>query len=111
MICLLLLHIPSSLLLTLPSCCRDKRRVQILENYTLLSTKIKSNIDKAMQSFIDMLEADKDYLPAILGMSTGFMIERSQHKARNLLKRVAKMEVRVCVSVIFDGFFNFHQFY
>lgn len=46
-----------------------------------------------MQSFIDMLEEDKDYLPAILGMSTGFMIERSQHKARNLLKRVAKMEV------------------
>ena len=46
-----------------------------------------------MQSFIDMLDIDKDYLPAILGMSTGFMIERSQHKARNLLKRVAKMEV------------------
>lgn len=45
-----------------------------------------------------MLEADKDYLPAILGMSTGFMIERSQHKARNLLKRVAKMEVSLPVA-------------
>jgi hypothetical protein len=31
-----------------------------------------------MQSFIDMLEVDKDYLPAVLGMATGFMIERSQ---------------------------------
>ena len=25
-------------------------------------------------------------------MATGFMIEKSEHKARNLLKRVAKME-------------------
>jgi hypothetical protein len=50
-----------------------------------------------MQSFIAMLETDKDYLPAILGMSTGFMIERSQHKARNLLKRVAKMEVPLLI--------------
>ena len=52
--------------------------MQILENYTLLATKQKSNVDKAMQSFIEMLEEDKDYLPAVLGMSTGFMIEKSQ---------------------------------
>lgn len=36
---------------------------------------------------------DRDYLPAILGMATGHMIEKSQQKARNLLKQVAKMEV------------------
>lgn len=110
---------------------RDQKRVQILENYTLLATKQKSNVDRAMQSFIEMLEEDKDYLPAVLGMSTGFMIEKAQvrlqyyvslfhlsigyncffpirteliyfncacvvvvqHKARNLLKRVAKMEM------------------
>ena len=45
-----------------------------------------------MQSFIAMLEADPDSLQAVLGMATGFMIEKNQHKARNLLKRVAKME-------------------
>ena len=45
-----------------------------------------------MKSFIEMLEADPESLPAVLGMATGFMIEKSQHKARNLLKRVAKME-------------------
>lgn len=39
-----------------------------------------------------MLESDQDYLPAVLGMATGFMVEKNQHKARNLLKRVAKME-------------------
>jgi len=45
-----------------------------------------------MKSFIEMLDQDQDYLPAVLGMATGFMIEKNQHKARNLLKRVGKME-------------------
>lgn len=45
-----------------------------------------------MQSFIEILDGDQDYLPAILGMATGFMIEKNPHKARNLLKRVGKME-------------------
>ena len=31
-----------------------------------------------MQNFIDMLEADQDYLPAILGMATGYMVEKNQ---------------------------------
>jgi hypothetical protein len=30
-----------------------------------------------MQSFIGMLENDQDYLPAILGMATGFMVEKN----------------------------------
>jgi tetratricopeptide repeat protein 21B len=46
-----------------------------------------------MQTFMDMLEEDQEYLPAILGMATGYMVEKQQHKARNLLKRVAKMEL------------------
>lgn len=70
-----------------------------------------------MQSFGEILEGDPEYLPAVLGMATGFMIEKNQvlhplpsstamllrttgnfgmppqHKARNLLKRVGKMEM------------------
>ena len=45
-----------------------------------------------MSTFIELLEGDQDYLPAVLGMATGFMVEKAAHKARNLLKRVAKME-------------------
>lgn len=71
---------------------KDKKRVQILQNYLWLCTKQKKNMDEAMASFIEMLEEDQNYLPAILGMATGFMVEKSQHKALNLLKRVAKME-------------------
>ena len=50
----------------------------MLENYIGLATKAKSNVDRAMQSFIELLEDDQDYLPAVLGMATGFMIEKSQ---------------------------------
>lgn len=103
------------------------RRYEVLENYYLLQTRNKANSDKAMQSFIAMLEHDNDYLPAVLGMATGFMMEKnqvsihgnhffipccrgciiysshhlhwfmycSQHKARNLLKRVGTMEMSV----------------
>ena len=63
-----------------------------MENYCSLSTRTKPNVDRAMKSFIEMLDEDQDYLPAVLGMATGFMIEKNQHKARNLLKRVGKME-------------------
>lgn len=73
--------------------CKDVMRFKVLQNYWLLATRQKSNIDTAMQSFIEMLEKDQDYLPAVLGMATGFMVEKNQHKARNLLKRVAKMEI------------------
>lgn len=31
-----------------------------------------------MQVFVDMLDSDQDYLPAVLGMATGFMIEKNQ---------------------------------
>ena len=41
-------------------------------------------------SFIEILEDNPDYLPAVLGMATGFMIEKNSHKARNLLKRVSE---------------------
>ena len=46
-----------------------------MENYCSLSTRTKPNVDRAMKSFIEMLDEDQDYLPAVLGMATGFMIE------------------------------------
>lgn len=57
---------------------RDAKRVKVLENYCSLATRHKPNVDRAMQSYIEMLEEDQDYLPAVLGMATGFMIEKNQ---------------------------------
>jgi tetratricopeptide repeat protein 21B len=71
---------------------RDPMRFRVLESYCALASRQKHNVDRAMQTFIDLLETDQDYLPAVLGMATGFMVEKAAHKARNLLKRVAKME-------------------
>jgi tetratricopeptide repeat protein 21B len=102
----------ASLLIWLADCSRDELRVRVLDAYCALATRNKLNVDRAMQSFVEMLDNDQDYLPAVLGMATGFMIEKNQvgrfavvladhlsdtlskqHKARNLLKRVAKMEM------------------
>ena len=41
--------------------------------------------------FIEILESRKDYLPALLGISTAFLIDKSTTKARNAVKRSAKM--------------------
>lgn len=52
------------------------RKHETLENFHLLATRQKANIDRAMASFLSMLEADKDHLPALLGVSTAFMFEK-----------------------------------
>jgi tetratricopeptide repeat protein 21B len=82
-----------TLLRELQPLARDKKRVKVLENYCLLATRSKTNIEKAMTSFGAMLDAEQDYLPAVLGMATGFMVDNNKHKAQNLLKRVSKFEV------------------
>mmetsp|Transcript_24287 Transcript_24287/g.74888 ORF Transcript_24287/g.74888 Transcript_24287/m.74888 type:complete len:387 (+) Transcript_24287:761-1921(+) len=66
-------------------------KIRVLEGYNYLAGRSRANIDKAMQIFIYILEKEKDYLPALLGMSIAFMLEQSTTKARNALKRIAKM--------------------
>jgi hypothetical protein len=83
---------------------RDQRRVQILESYCALATRNKVSIERAMQSFVDILDGDQDYLPAILGMATGFMIEKNQ-------VRVGPYSLFVCVTFCpcFLAFLHFHR--
>jgi tetratricopeptide repeat protein 21B len=69
----------------------DRRRQAVLQNYHLLSTRTRDNITRASQGFIDMLEQDKDYLPALLGMSISYILKRQPDKARNTLRMIAKM--------------------
>ncbi len=58
--------------------------MKILENYCSLATRNKTGVDRAMQSLSEMLDRDQDYLPAVLGMATGFMIEKNQVRSVNL---------------------------
>ena len=35
-------------------------------------------IDKALQTYERLLEKDPDHMPAILGLATGYMVEKSE---------------------------------
>lgn len=60
-----------------PQVGEDDPRATVLENYCLLATRNKVAVDRAMASFAALLDANQEFLPAVLGMATGFMIERN----------------------------------
>jgi len=66
-------------------------RQQVLECYTLIATKVKGNIDNAQSRLAEILRADRDNVPALLCLATALMVQKLTPKARNQLKRIAKM--------------------
>ncbi|KAF4150574.1 Tetratricopeptide repeat [Phytophthora infestans] len=87
------LRIANTLLDELPI-ARNERdaKLRVLEAYAVLAVRTKSMLDKAIQIFMEILETvDRDYVPALLGLATGYMLIKQQPKARNQLKRIAKM--------------------
>ncbi|KAL0591594.1 hypothetical protein ABG067_001192 [Albugo candida] len=82
-----------SLFTTLENSSMTKKLlVRILEAYALLTAKTKSTSEKAIQIFMEILDSiDRDYVPALLGLATAYMLTKQQPKARNQLKRIAKM--------------------
>ncbi|KAJ3038612.1 Tetratricopeptide repeat protein 21B [Rhizophlyctis rosea] len=67
-------------------------RTQTLEAHALMATKQKSEIDRAIHRFTEILNVERDYVPALLGMAVGYMLLKQPPKARNQLKRISKME-------------------
>uniref|UniRef100_A0A8D3BZ97 Tetratricopeptide repeat domain 21B n=1 Tax=Scophthalmus maximus TaxID=52904 RepID=A0A8D3BZ97_SCOMX len=63
----------------------------ILENYCFLATKQKANIEKALSVFTEIANNEKDNVPALLAMATAYMMLKQTPRARNQLKRIAKM--------------------
>lgn len=84
--------IAEALLAELAPIAQDPLRFRVLEAYAGLGSRNKVAVDRSSNAFADLLENDPEYLPAVLGMATCFMIGKDQHKARNLLKRVGKLE-------------------
>ncbi|KAM9344194.1 tetratricopeptide repeat protein 21B isoform 2-T2 [Pholidichthys leucotaenia] len=66
-------------------------QLHILENYCLLATKQKANIEKALGVFMEIAKNEKDHVPALLAMATAYMMLKQSPKARNQLKHIAKM--------------------
>uniref|UniRef100_A0A8C9SZC8 Tetratricopeptide repeat domain 21B n=1 Tax=Scleropages formosus TaxID=113540 RepID=A0A8C9SZC8_SCLFO len=70
-------------------------QLRIMENYCLLATKQKANVEKALNVFTEIVNNEKDHVPALLGMATAYMILKQTPRARNQLKRIAKMSWNV----------------
>uniref|UniRef100_A0A8B9LA54 Tetratricopeptide repeat domain 21B n=1 Tax=Astyanax mexicanus TaxID=7994 RepID=A0A8B9LA54_ASTMX len=66
-------------------------QLRILEHYCYLATKQKANVEKALGVFTEIANTEKDYVPALLAMATAYMILKQTPRARNQLKRIAKM--------------------
>ncbi|KND02289.1 uncharacterized protein SPPG_02764 [Spizellomyces punctatus DAOM BR117] len=67
-------------------------RTQVLECHALMATKQKVEIERALAKFAEILNTERDYVPALLGMAVGYMLLKQPPRARNQLKRIAKME-------------------
>uniref|UniRef100_A0A7N8WU19 Tetratricopeptide repeat protein 21B n=1 Tax=Mastacembelus armatus TaxID=205130 RepID=A0A7N8WU19_9TELE len=66
-------------------------QLRILENYCLLATKQKGNVEKALNVFTEIANSEKDHMSALLAMATAYMMLKQTPRARNQLKRIAKM--------------------
>ncbi|TYZ57551.1 hypothetical protein PybrP1_008571 [[Pythium] brassicae (nom. inval.)] len=86
------LRIANALLGELPMKQERTAKIKLLEAYAVLAVRTKSMLEKAVQLFLEILETvDRDHVPALLGLATAYMLTKQQPKARNQLKRIAKM--------------------
>ncbi|XP_040560144.1 tetratricopeptide repeat protein 21B isoform X2 [Gallus gallus] len=74
-----------------PQTIQGHIQLRIMENYCLMATKQKSNVERALNTFTEIVVAEKDHIPALLGMATAYMILKQTPRARNQLKRISKM--------------------
>jgi tetratricopeptide repeat protein 21B len=63
----------------------------VLECYAQMSTKNKQDVEEALQTLIQIVNQDRNYVPALLGIAQAYIIRKEIPKARNQLKRIAKM--------------------
>uniref|UniRef100_A0A8C0TV90 Tetratricopeptide repeat protein 21B n=1 Tax=Canis lupus familiaris TaxID=9615 RepID=A0A8C0TV90_CANLF len=74
-----------------PQTIQGHVQLRIMENYCLVATKQKSNVEQALNTFTEIASSEKDHVPAILGIATAYVILKQTPRARNQLKRIAKM--------------------
>ncbi|OQS06545.1 hypothetical protein THRCLA_01407 [Thraustotheca clavata] len=77
-------------------------KLRVLEGYAVMATKTKPAIEKAISVFLEILEQDKDNVAALLALATGYMLAKQQPKARNQLKRIAKMNYDASIADEFE---------
>jgi len=66
-------------------------RREVLACYVLMAYKERNQIDRAVAMLLELLGVEKDYLPALVCLSQAYLMLKQAPKARNHLKRVAKI--------------------
>ncbi|XP_012929373.1 tetratricopeptide repeat protein 21A isoform X3 [Heterocephalus glaber] len=64
---------------------------RLLQSLCLLATREKANMEAALGAFLEIAQAEKDSIPALLGVSQACMLLKQVPKARTQLKRLAKV--------------------
>jgi len=67
-------------------------KAQIYYAHALLATKQKKHIEEGLNIFMEILKEKKEYVPALYGLATAYMLLKQPPRARNQLKRVTKLE-------------------
>jgi tetratricopeptide repeat protein 21B len=70
----------------------DSIKGQIYYAHALLATKQKKQIEEGLNIFMEILKEKKEYVPALYGLATAYMLLKQPPRARNQLKRVTKLE-------------------
>ncbi|XP_055270575.1 tetratricopeptide repeat protein 21A isoform X3 [Moschus berezovskii] len=65
-------------------------QLRLLQSLCLLATREKTKVEVALSTFIEMAQAEKDSVPALLAMAQAFSLLKQVPKARTQLKRLAK---------------------
>lgn len=68
-------------------------KLLVLEAYSMIATKNKIKIEKAISNLSSLGGPDKDYVPGLLAMANAFVLLQQVPKARNLLKRVQRLPI------------------
>lgn len=70
----------------------DELKCRLLENFLLIASKDKSNVEQALEDFISIgsMEAYKDHVGPILGMAMAYSLLKQGQRAKTQLKRVIK---------------------
>uniref|UniRef100_A0A1B6BXL6 Tetratricopeptide repeat protein 21B n=2 Tax=Clastoptera arizonana TaxID=38151 RepID=A0A1B6BXL6_9HEMI len=68
----------------------EEINVRLLHDLILLSSKDKQDIDIAMADLAALVSQDTLRVGAILGLATGYVLQKQIPRARNALKRIAK---------------------
>ncbi|MEE6467374.1 hypothetical protein FKM82_007217 [Ascaphus truei] len=74
-----------------PRTVQGQDQLLMLQTHCLLATKDKVHVESALNTFSEMVTAEKDNVSALLAVAQAYMILKQTPRARNQLKRLSKV--------------------